>query len=114
MLSAADIKAIIGADPGVGTAPTPGVCVYNDVNLTLGAFDVNEYDAAVADGKSDPSTVSVKEISGVGDAAVYGTDTDPNNNGVIAKQADIAVAVSGPGSEQELADLATALLAAIG
>ena len=84
LLSAADIAGIIGKDPGVGT-PGDGVCIYDSVKLNLGIAPADLYETALDSAKSDDQVAGIKDIAGIGDAAVYVTQKD-DANAVLAKQ----------------------------
>ena len=106
------IATIIGTDPGAPTAGT-GSCVYEDVKLQIGVVAGDSYDASLESMKSDPETASVEDISGIGDHAVYGTQTD-GTGAVFAVQGDWAVVAVGPFDEDQLSSVVTTVLGAIG
>ena len=113
-MPAADVQTIIGVDPGAATA-NPGTCDYADVSLEMAVFPAAQYEAAVKTAKSgdDPDVLTIDEITGVGDQAVYMTQKDKNV--VFATQGDYAVVVQGPNLDQtQLSDLANAIFTAIG
>ena len=110
---ASDVESIIGVAPGAQTA-APGTCVYADISLEMAVFPAEQYDAAVKTAKSgDPDVLTIDDITGVGDQAVYMTQKDKNV--VFAVQGSYAVVTQGPNLDQtQLSDLANAIFTAVG
>ncbi len=106
------IASIIGSDPGIG-AGGGGVCLYDDVQLTLGVAPAEEYDAALESAKADEKVDTVEDITGLGDRAVYIVQSDAVN-AVLASQGDFVAVVQGPFSEDQLSSLIAAIYGALG